>query len=85
MLAPGPRPKFTTSADAACTLFMDVDKVRILDRTNKTKFRDHVLAPLLNAGLVEMTIPEKPRSSKQKYRLTRQGLSFLDRLEEESP
>jgi len=45
----------------------------IVKRTNRTKFRDQVLNPLLNAGLVEMTIPEKPRSSKQKYRLTDLG------------
>jgi ATP-dependent DNA helicase RecG len=39
-------------------------------RSDRTKFRNQVLNPLIDAGLVEMTIPEKPRSSKQKYRLT---------------
>lgn len=62
-----------------------VDLMSVLGRTNRTKFRDHVLTPLLDAGLVEMTIPEKPRSSKQKYRLTRQGRPLLQRLEEETP
>lgn len=42
-------------------------------RTNRTKFRDGVLAPLLGAGLVEMTIPDKPRSPKQQYRTTEAG------------
>jgi hypothetical protein len=28
-------------------------------RTNRTKFRDQVLAPLLEAGLLEMTSPDK--------------------------
>lgn len=42
-------------------------------RTNRTKFRDQVVAPLLDAGLLEMTIPDKPRSSKQQYRITRAG------------
>lgn len=37
------------------------------------KFRDQVL----NAGLVEMTVPDKPRSSRQKYRLTEKGRRFL--------
>lgn len=40
---------------------------------NKTRFRDQVVAPLLEAGLIEMTIPDKPRSSKQQYRLTEAG------------
>jgi len=35
--------------------------------------RHQVLNPLLAAGQVEMTIPDKPRSSKQKYRLTERG------------
>ena len=39
---------------------------------DRTKFRNHILKPLLDAGWLEMTIPEKPTSSKQKYRLTDQ-------------
>jgi ATP-dependent DNA helicase RecG len=46
-------------------------------RTDRTKFRDQVLRPLLEAGLIEMTIPEKPRSSKQQYRVTDAGRSVL--------
>jgi hypothetical protein len=36
-------------------------------------FRQAFLNPALDAGLIEMTIPDKPRSSKQKYRLTAKG------------
>ena len=36
-------------------------------------FRKAYLQPALDAGLIEMTIPDKPRSSKQKYRLTAEG------------
>jgi ATP-dependent DNA helicase RecG len=36
------------------------------------------LRPALGAGLVEMTIPDKPRSSKQRYRLTQTGIEFLN-------
>jgi Fic family protein len=40
-------------------------------------FRKAYLLPALEAGLVEMTIPDKPRSSKQKYRLTDKGRQRL--------
>lgn len=46
-------------------------------RSDRTKFRHQVLNPLLEAGLIEMTIPDKPRSSKQKYRLTERGREIL--------
>jgi len=36
-------------------------------------FRKAYLHPALEGGLIEMTIPDKPRSSKQKYRLTDKG------------
>ena len=47
-------------------------------RTDRTKFRDQVLRPLLDSGWVEMTIPDKPRSSKQRYRTTPAGLAALE-------
>ena len=55
----------------------------VLGRTNRTKFRDRVLTPLLNAGLVEMTIPDKPRSSKQQYQLTLLGRQILTQQDQE--
>ena len=45
---------------------------------NKTRFRDQVVAPLLDAGLLEMTIPDKPRSSRQQYRATAAGRAALE-------
>ena len=44
---------------------------------NDEHFRKSYLLPALEAGLIEMTIPDKPRSSKQKYRLTEKGRSFV--------
>jgi ATP-dependent DNA helicase RecG len=46
-------------------------------RTNRTKFRDQVLRPLLAAGLLELTIPDKPTSSRQRYRTTAAGAKLL--------
>jgi len=59
-----------------------MDLMTVSGRKNRTKFRDQVLKPLINAGLVEMTIPDKPRSSKQKYRLTENGREFQKKLED---
>ncbi|MCX5977355.1 MAG: cell filamentation protein Fic, partial [Coprothermobacterota bacterium] len=40
-------------------------------------FRFLYLVPSLDAGFIEMTIPDKPQSSKQKYRLTERGKLIL--------
>lgn len=37
---------------------------------NRKSFGERYLKPALNAGLIEMTAPEKPNSRLQKYRLT---------------
>jgi len=47
--------------------------MKIAKRKDRTKFRDQVLSPLLEAGLIEMTIPGKPTSPKQTYSLTEKG------------
>lgn len=41
---------------------------------DRKSFSERYLKPALNAGLIEMTIPEKPNSRLQKYRLTTKGL-----------
>ena len=43
----------------------------------QANFRDRYLGPALEANLIEMTIPDKPRSSKQRYRLTARGATLL--------
>ncbi|MEA2081262.1 MAG: transcriptional regulator, partial [Elusimicrobiota bacterium] len=45
----------------------------IAERSDRTKFRNQVLNPLLEAKLIEMTMSDKPTSSKQKYKLTEKG------------
>ncbi len=43
-------------------------------------FREAYLVPALTVGLIEMTIPDKPKSSKQKYRLTQKGKNLVAEL-----
>ena len=50
----------------------------VTGRTDRTKFRHQVLNTLIEVGLLEMTLPDKPRSSKQKYRLTAKGRAVLE-------
>jgi len=44
---------------------------------NAEHFRKHYLIPVLEGGLVEMTIPDKPQSRLQRYRLTNLGRHVL--------
>ncbi len=57
-----------------------VDLISLTGRSDRTKFRRQLMNPLLEAGLIEMTIPYKPRSSKQKYRLTAKGSEIVGQL-----
>ena len=54
-----------------------VAMMNIVGRQNRTKFRDGFVKPLIETGLLEMTIPGKPRSRLQKYRLTPAGMKAL--------
>jgi ATP-dependent DNA helicase RecG len=40
-------------------------------------FRKSYLLPALKAGWIEMTLPDKPRSSRQRYRITPRGEEIL--------
>jgi hypothetical protein len=48
-----------------------------LDLRDDEHFRKEYLLPALKAGLLERTIPDKPQSSKQRYRLTEKGEAWL--------
>lgn len=49
------------------------DKMELSDRKN---FRENYLQKAIEQNLIELTIPDKPRSSKQKYRLTQKGKMY---------
>jgi ATP-dependent DNA helicase RecG len=53
---------------------------RALDLRHEDHFRGSYLTPALQGGFVEMTIPGKPRSSRQQYRLTAMGQALRVRL-----
>jgi len=40
-------------------------------------FRTKYLRPAIDPGLIEMTIPDRPKSNKQRYRLTEAGWLWL--------
>lgn len=62
-----------------------VDLLKLTGRSDRTKFRHQVLNPLLVAELVEMTVPNKPRSRLHKYRLTEKGRAWLKAAEQRLP
>ena len=49
--------------------------------SHRHTFRENYLHPALYAGLIERTLPDKPNSRLQKYRLTDKGRAALKNLE----
>ena len=49
----------------------------VLGLSDRKSFRERYLKPALADGLIEMTIPDKPNSRLQKYRLTDKGRHVL--------
>lgn len=54
-----------------------MELMELIGRSDRTKFRNQVLKPLLEDGLLGLTVPDKPTSSLQKYRLTEKGKDVL--------
>ena len=50
-----------------------------IDMNHRPTFLYNYLKPAIELALVELTIPEKPNSSKQKYRLTTKGLNMRNK------
>lgn len=56
---------------------IETERQKSVGLRNREHFVNTCLNPLLEAGFPEMTIPDKPRSSKQKYRLTAKGQAVV--------
>ena len=57
--------------------------VELLDKLSirhRASFRTTYLVPALTQNLVEMTLPDKPKSPNQKYRLTAKGRAMLQHI-----
>jgi len=52
--------------------------MNIMGFKDKKNFVKNILRPALESDLVEMTIPDKPRSRNQKYRLTDNGKILIN-------
>ena len=48
-----------------------------LDVSDRKHLRTRYLTPLIDAGWLSMTVPDKPRSSKQKYITSEKGKKIL--------
>ena len=65
------------SLDGERTRVEILQSLGLKDRTNLAK---EYMQPALAADLIEMTIPDKPRSSQEKYRLTDKGRELQERI-----
>ncbi len=48
-----------------------------LELKGRANFEERYLRPAIEHGLIEYTIPDKPNSRLQKYRLTKKGAEYL--------
>ena len=65
----------------ACEEPKSVKELLVLaGRANRTKFKQRFLGTLRIDGILEWTIPNKPNSRLQKYRLTAKGVRLVASL-----
>jgi ATP-dependent DNA helicase RecG len=51
--------------------------MKVFNFKHRETFMNNHLKPLVSSGLIRMTIPEKPTSSKQRYVITEQGINEI--------
>jgi ATP-dependent DNA helicase RecG len=55
----------------------------LLGLSDRKYFRKLYVYDALKSGMIEMTLPEKPNSPNQKYRLTKKGKELQKQLKKE--
>lgn len=61
------------------------DIMRVLGLSDEKHFRENYQQAAVRLGLIEMTIPDKPRSRNQKYRIAARGAALLNSLKKGKP
>jgi len=56
------------------------DLVERAEQTNRTRFVNNYVKPLLELELIKMKYPDNPHHQKQQYMLTEIGRMLLERL-----
>lgn len=55
-----------------------IELMQLLDWKNRTKFRNRFIIPLIEQGLLAMTVPDSPNSRLQRYLITEAGKKYLN-------
>ncbi|WP_456325449.1 ATP-binding protein [Desulfonauticus submarinus] len=77
-------PKLNNPDFAALIVLLSIEPIdiktlmRILKQTNRTRFKKAFINPLIEQDLINYTIPDKPKSPKQKYVITEKGKKLLE-------
>ncbi len=77
-------PQVTPQVEALVKVMKDehtrTELMKMLGLTDREYFREKYIHDAIKFGLIEPTIPDKPTSSKQKYRLTSKGKEIQEQL-----
>jgi ATP-dependent DNA helicase RecG len=84
-VTPHVTPQVVTLLEAARHPHSREELQRVLGLKDRMHFQKAYLEPLLAAGWLEMTIPDKPRSRLQRYRTTAAGQGTLNTTSGERP
>ena len=81
VVAPQVTPQVRRPLAALGSKELDARELRsLLGLSDAKSFRQLYLRKAIDAGLVEMTIPDKPHSRNQRYRLTSLGMEVNETL-----